>query len=39
VEVIDTWEMTRKVAAEGVSGNTRTALPGKEGMALLAVRM
>lgn len=39
VEVIDTWEMTRQVAAEGVSGNTRTALPGKEGMALLAVRM
>ena len=31
--------VTRQVAAEGVSGNTRTALPGKEGMALLAVRM
>ncbi len=38
VEVIDTWEMTRQVAAEGVSGNIRMALPGKENMALLASR-
>lgn len=39
VEVIDTWEMTRTVAAENVSGTVRVALPGKEGMALLATKM
>lgn len=38
VEVIDTWEMTRTVVAEGVSGTVRTALPGREGIALLAVK-
>lgn len=39
VEVIDTWEMTRMVAAENVSGVVKVTLPGKEGMALLATKM
>ena len=38
VEVIDTWEMTRTVVQSGVSGAVTVDLPGKEGMALLAVR-
>ena len=36
VEVIDTWEMTRRVAAEHVNGRVEIGLPGKEGMAVLA---
>ena len=39
VEVIDTWEMTRTVAAEHASGKTVITLPAKEGMAVLAVRV
>lgn len=39
VEVIDTWEMTRKTVKEGVNGRIQVELPGKEGMALLAVRV
>ena len=37
VEIIDTWNMTREVAAEGVSGHVSVKLPGREAMALLAV--
>jgi len=39
VEVIDVWEMTRKVSMEEASGNVRIALPAKEGIALLATRL
>lgn len=35
IEVIDTWEMTRKVVLSGVSGQVIVPLPGKEGMAIL----
>ncbi|WP_455501363.1 apiosidase-like domain-containing protein [Gemmiger sp.] len=38
VEVIDTWEITRTVAAAHASGKTTINLPGKEGIAILAVR-
>ncbi len=36
IEIIDTWEMTRKVQAEGVNGRVEVRLPGREGMAVLA---
>lgn len=39
VEWIDTWEMTRVLAANAVSGRTTITLPGKEGIAVLATRM
>jgi hypothetical protein len=39
VELIDVWEMTRTVIAEDVSGETIIRLPGKEGLAVLAVKM
>lgn len=39
VELIDTWEMTRTVLADRASGRTALALPGKEGMAVLAVKI
>ena len=32
IEIIDIWEMTRKLAAEGVSGKIRIGMPGKEGI-------
>lgn len=38
VEVIDVWEMTRKKALHGVHGKIKVELPGKEGIAVLAVR-
>lgn len=38
VEVIDIWEMTRKVAADHVNGQVQIDLPGKEGIAVLARR-
>lgn len=38
VEVIDTWEMTRTVVREHVTGRTEIKLPNKEGMAVLAVK-
>lgn len=38
IEVIDVWEMTRTPAAKGVRGTVRVSLPGKEGIAVLAVR-
>lgn len=37
VEVIDVWEMTRSVVAEGVSGKVEVSLPGKPGRAVLAL--
>ncbi|MDO4337374.1 MAG: DUF5605 domain-containing protein [Eubacteriales bacterium] len=37
IEVIDIWEMTRKVVYTGVKGKIEPALPGKEGIALMAV--
>ncbi|MDO4647991.1 MAG: DUF4038 domain-containing protein [Eubacteriales bacterium] len=37
VEVIDTWEMTRKEVLHGVSGHVVFDLPGKPGMAALAL--
>ena len=36
VEVIDSWEMTRTVALEEVSGTVHVPMPSKPGMALLA---
>lgn len=39
VEVIDPWEMTRKVVKENVNGTVQVELPGKEDMAVLAVRV
>ena len=37
IEVIDTWNMAREVAAEDVNGHVSVSLPGREAMALLAV--
>lgn len=37
VEVIDTWEMTKTVIRTGARGETVIHLPGKEGIAVLAV--
>ena len=38
VELIDTWNMTRTVLLENASGKTELTLPGKEGMAVLAIK-
>lgn len=38
VEVIDTWQMTRRIVREGARGRIQVELPGREGMAVLAVR-
>ncbi|WP_302419717.1 DUF5060 domain-containing protein [Blautia marasmi] len=38
VEVIDVWEMTRRKVLSGVNGIVEVALPGKEGIALLATK-
>ena len=37
VDVLDTWEMTRQTALQGVKGKVRVKLPGKPYMAVLAV--
>ena len=37
IEEIDIWEMTRKTTYKGVNGKIAVNLPGKEGIALLAV--
>lgn len=37
IEVIDSWEMTRKTIASGVSGKVKIKLPGKEGIAVLVM--
>ncbi|MGC6176865.1 DUF5605 domain-containing protein [Lacrimispora sp. 38-1] len=39
VEVIDIWAMTRTMIAEGISGQVKIGLPGKEGIAILITRM
>ena len=39
VEIIDIWEMTRKLAVQNVHGQIRIGLPGKEGIALLITRL
>ncbi len=39
VELIDSWEMTRTVLCENAAGETELSLPGKEDMAILAVRV
>lgn len=39
VELIDTWNMTREVIAEGVNGHVHVELPGKEDCAILATEM
>lgn len=39
VEVIDTWAMTRTVVMEAASGLTEISLPGREDMAVLAVKI
>jgi hypothetical protein len=39
VEVINVWNMTRNTVESGVNGQVEVELPGKEGIALLAVAM
>jgi hypothetical protein len=39
LEVIDAWEMTRTPLLQGVSGKTEFKLPGKEGIAVLALKV
>lgn len=39
VEVIDIWEMTRETICENASGETKIKLPGKENLAVLAVKV
>lgn len=39
IEVIDVWEMTKTVAHENACGTVRVELPGKEGIAVLAVKI
>ncbi|MDC7286610.1 DUF5060 domain-containing protein [Blautia schinkii] len=39
IDVIDTWEMTRKQAYFGASGKVEISLPGKECIAVVAVRL
>ncbi|GFH97230.1 hypothetical protein IMSAGC003_03800 [Lachnospiraceae bacterium] len=38
VEVIDAWNMTREVVAQNVCGRVQIKLPGREDMAVLALR-
>ncbi|MCD8104765.1 MAG: DUF4038 domain-containing protein [Lachnospiraceae bacterium] len=38
VEVIDVWEMTRTKVLSGVNGTVELRLPGKEGIAIMAVK-
>ncbi len=39
IDVIDSWEMTKHRVVEGVNGDVTVELPGKEGMAILALAM
>lgn len=39
VEIIDIWEMTRRLAVQNVRGQIRIGLPGKEGIAVLITRL
>ena len=36
IEIIDAWNMTREKVMDGVSGNLKVKLPGREYMAVLA---
>ena len=38
VELVDIWEMSRTVLLENASGKIKLPLPGREGMAVLAVK-
>lgn len=38
IEVIDVWDMTRKTILTNVNGKVEFSLPGKEGIAVLAVK-
>lgn len=38
IEIIDAWNMTRELYADGVSGRTEVRLPGREYMAVLCTR-
>lgn len=38
IEILDTWNMTRKTIARDVSGEYTVILPGREDMALLAIQ-
>ena len=38
VEIIDVWEMTRKTILTNANGLVDLSLPGKEGIAVLAVK-
>lgn len=39
IEVIDAWNMTRETVAENVCGKVQVKLPGREDMAVLAMRL
>ena len=39
VELIDPWEMTRETLLESASGETEVSLPGREGLAVLALEI
>lgn len=39
IEIIDIWEMTREIVAENKNGKVEVHLPGKEGIAVLALAM
>lgn len=39
IDIIDVWEMTREVLLEKSSGHTKLNLPGKVGIAVLAVKI
>ena len=38
IEIIDVWNMTRKIQRKGVSGKVRVEMPGIEGIAMLATK-
>lgn len=39
IEMLDVWEMTREVLVEKASGTTELKLPGREGIAILAIKI
>lgn len=39
IEVIDIWEMTRRLVSEGPGGQVKIGLPGKEGIVILAMEV
>ncbi|WP_320920541.1 DUF5060 domain-containing protein [Eisenbergiella porci] len=38
IELLDVWDMTRKVQMTGACGKVRVEMPGKEGIAMLALK-